>query len=95
MAIRVLVKRKFSEDKAEALRELTGKMRVLAMGQSGYVSGETLARIDWPGMSLVISKWKSRTAWENWYRTPERKNMQKRIDELLGEETEYEIYDYD
>jgi len=95
MAIRVLIKRKFSEDKAEALRELTGQMRVLAMDRSGYVSGETLKRIDRPGVSLVISKWKSQTAWENWYKSPERENMQQRIDALLGVETEYEIYDYD
>jgi heme oxygenase (mycobilin-producing) len=95
MAIRVLVKRSFSEDKAEALRELIGKMRVLAMDRSGYVAGETLKRIDRPGASLVISKWKSPKAWENWYKSPERENMQKRIDELLGVETVYEIYDYD
>jgi heme-degrading monooxygenase HmoA len=95
MAIRVLMKRKFSEDKADALRELTGKLRVLAMDQSGYVSGETLTRIDRPGVSLVISKWKSRQAWEHWFKTPQREKVQKEIDELLGVETEYEIYDYD
>ena len=95
MAIRVLVRRTFSEDKAEALQELTGKMRILAMDQSGYVSGETLKRIDRPGESLVISKWKTRKAWENWYRSAERSNMQKKFDELLGTKTVYEIYDYD
>jgi heme-degrading monooxygenase HmoA len=94
MAIRVLVKRSFTEDKAEALRDLIGKMRVLAMDQSGYVSGETLIRIDRPGMSMVISKWKSRKAWENWFKTSERQHMQQKIDELLGAQTEYEIYDY-
>jgi heme oxygenase (mycobilin-producing) len=95
MAIRVLVKRECSEDKVDALRELTDKMRVLAMGQSGYVSGETLKRIDRPGASLVISKWKSLAAWQNWFKTPERENMQKKIDDLLQVETQYEIYDYD
>jgi len=95
MAIRVLMKRNFSADKLEALRELTVKMRVLAMDQPGYVSGESLMRIDRPGVSLVISKWKSREAWENWLKTPERINVQQKIDELLGVKTEYEIYDYD
>ena len=70
-------------------------MRVLAMDQSGYVSGETPKRIDRAGESLVISKWKTREAWENWYKSPERGNMQKKFDELLGTKTEYEIYDYD
>jgi len=95
MAIRVLMKREFPEEKAEALRELIDKMRVLAMDESGYISGETLKRIDRPGASLVISKWKSLEAWENWFRTPQRENMQRKIDELLQVETQYEIYDYD
>jgi len=95
MAIRVLMKREFPEEKAEALRELIDKMRVLAMDESGYISGETLKRIDRPGASLVISKWKSLEAWENWFRTPQRETMQRKIDELLQVETQYEIYDYD
>lgn len=95
MAIRVLMKRPVSEDKAEAFRELTDRLRVLAMGQHGYVSGETLKRIDRPGTSLVISKWKSREAWEIWFKSAERARIQEQIDALLGEETAYEIYDYD
>ena len=95
MAIRVLMKRAVPEDKTEALRELTDRLRILAMDQAGYASGETLKRIDRPGTSLVISKWKSREAWDHWYRMPEREAVQKKIDELLGVETEYEIYDYD
>jgi heme-degrading monooxygenase HmoA len=95
MTIRVLMKRQVAEDKTEALRALTDRLRVLAMDQPGYVSGETLKRIDRPGVSLVISKWKSRQAWENWFKTPERAEVQQKIDALLGVETDYEIYDFD
>jgi heme-degrading monooxygenase HmoA len=95
MAIRVLMKRSVSEDHQEVLRKLTDRLRVLAMGQEGYVSGETLKRIDRPGVSLIISKWKSLAAWERWFGTPEREQLQRRIDELLGEKTVYEIYDFD
>jgi len=95
MAIRVLMKRQVSEDRTEALRTLTDRLRVLAMDQPGYVSGETLKRIDRPGVSLVISKWKSQQAWENWFNTPERAAVQQKIDDLLGVPTGYEIYDFD
>jgi len=95
MAIRVLMKRSVSEDHQEVLRKLTDRLRVLAMGQEGYVSGETLKRIDQPGVCLIISKWKSLAAWERWFRTPEREQLQRQIDELLGEKTVYEIYDFD
>jgi len=95
MTIRVLMKRQVSDDKVEALRELTDNLRVLAMDQPGYISGETLKRVDQPGVSLVISKWKSQKAWKSWFKMPERAGVQQKIDELLGVETEYEIYDYD
>lgn len=95
MAIRVLMKRPFSEGHHETLRNLTDRLRFLAMGQEGYVSGETLRRIDQPGVSLVVSKWKSLAAWERWFKMPEREEIQRQIDELIGAETEYEIYDFD
>lgn len=95
MTIRVLMKRQVSDDKVETLRELTDNLRVLAMDQPGYISGETLKRVDQPGVSLVISKWKSQKAWKSWFKMPERASVQQKIDELLGVETEYEIYDYD
>ena len=95
MAIRVLMKRPVSAVEKEDLRVLTDRLRVLAMGQEGYISGETLMRIDQPGVSLVISKWKSLAAWNRWFEMPERESVQRQIDELLGVETEYEIYDFD
>ena len=95
MAIRVLMKRKVPEDKVEQLKILLDKMRSLALDQPGYATGETLKRIDEPGESLVISKWKAISAWERWYRNPKREAVQKEIDALLGTPTVYEIYDYD
>lgn len=89
------MKRPVTAGEKEALRGLTDRLRVLAMGQEGYISGETLMRIDQPGVSLVISKWKSLAAWNRWFEMPERESVQRQIDELLGVETEYEIYDFD
>ena len=95
MAIRVLMRRPVSPGEKEALRVLTDRLRVLAMGQEGYISGETLIRIDRPSVSLVISKWKSLAAWERWFGMAERESVQRQIDELIGVATEYEIYDFD
>ena len=95
MAIRVLMKRRVPEDKVEELKKLLDKMRGLALDQTGYATGETLKRIDKPGESLVISKWKSMEAWQKWHDDPKRESVQKEIDDLLGTPTTYEIYDYD
>ena len=95
MAVRVFVKRQVSDDKIEALREFVEKLRNMAAGQTGYISGETMRRIDGPGAIMVISKWKTRQNWQRWFESEERTRIQRQIDELLGVPTTYEMYDFD
>jgi len=64
------------------------------MNQPGYISGETLKRIDNPGKYLVISTWNSVDNWRQWVINRQRVELQNQIDALLGEKTEYEIYEY-
>ncbi|MBW2318558.1 MAG: antibiotic biosynthesis monooxygenase, partial [Deltaproteobacteria bacterium] len=63
MAVKVLIKRSVPEDMAKDLLPLFTEMRVRATDQPGYISGETLRRLDKPGESLVISTWRSIEAW--------------------------------
>ena len=95
MAIRVFVKRRVSAENVEALRGFIDKLRSMSTGLPGYISGETLRRIDAPGEILVISKWKTQKEWRQWFESAGRSKVQKQIDELLGSETTYEIYDFD
>ena len=95
MAIRVFVKRAVSDDKVEVLRGHIDKLRNMSTGQPGYISGETMRRIDRPGEILVISKWKTHKDWQHWFESAERARVQQHIDELLGVPTTYEIYDFD
>jgi heme-degrading monooxygenase HmoA len=95
MAIRVFVKRAVTDDKVETLRGYIDKLRCMTTGQPGYVSGETLRRIDHTGEILVISKWKTQKDWQRWFESAERTKVQQHIDELLGVSTTYEIYDFD
>ena len=94
MAVKIIIKRKVIENKTEALLPLLKQLRNLAMGQEGYISGETLKRIDSPGENLVISTWQSIDAWRAWVLNPQRIEIQNKIDELLGEKTYYELYEY-
>ena len=93
--IKVHIKRKVPPEKIEALRAFINELRSLTMGQPGYIAGETLQRVDQPGESLVVSKWQSADYWQQWQQSKARSEIQDRIDELLGEETVYEIYEYD
>ncbi|MCP3950934.1 MAG: antibiotic biosynthesis monooxygenase, partial [Desulfobacterales bacterium] len=63
MAVKILIKRKVADKNNEALNTLLRQFRALAIEQSGYISGETLQRVDRPGECLVISTWKSENDW--------------------------------
>ena len=93
--IKVHIKRDVPQDKMEDLRDLINEMRGLTMGQPGYISGETLKRVDKPGESLVVSKWQSLDYWNLWLQSEQRAAIQDKIDRLLGQETQYEIYEFD
>jgi heme-degrading monooxygenase HmoA len=94
MAVKVLIKRKVTEDKAREMIPLFKQMRVQANNQPGYISGETMRSLDDPGEFLVISTWESSEDWKNWVNSADRKEVQEKIDELLGGKTEYEIFHY-
>lgn len=93
--IKILIKRKVAEDKKKDLKLLVNQLRAMTMGKPGYIAGETLNRLDKPGESLVVTKWQSVYYWNQWLQSKERSDIQKKIDQLLGEETRYEIYEYD
>lgn len=95
MAVRVFLKRRYPEDKHDELKKLIDQLRSASAGQPGYISGETLRRIDQPGECLVISKWKTLGDWQRWFEGPKRAEIQNQIDALLGSPTGYEIYDYE
>ena len=93
--IKVHIKRKVPPEKMEELRVLINQLRSMTTGQPGYFAGETLQRVDQPGESLVVSKWQSVDYWQQWWQSDARKKVQAQIDQLLDEETQYEIYEFD
>ena len=90
MPVSVLIRRTFSEtEKAAELAPLIVKLRSLAAIQPGYLTGRTFRCLDCAGEYLVISTWNTMEDWTRWLNSPERQELQNRIDELLGEKTEY------
>jgi len=94
MSVKVMIKRKVPDYKVKELMPLLMEMRNLAMKQPAYISGETLNRVDKAGEQLVISTWRTLEAWREWVLSKERRELQDKIDLLLGEVTEYEVYSY-
>jgi heme-degrading monooxygenase HmoA len=94
MAVKILIKRRVPLDKAREMITLFRQMRMLAMAQEGYISGETLRNLEKAEEFLVISTWQSSQDWKNWLASKDRKDIQAKIDKLLGGETAYEVYHY-
>ena len=94
MAVKILIKRKVSESITKDLMLLFARLRNLATTQPGYISGETLKRLDKTGEYLVISTWQSIDNWREYVVSRERNEIQSEIDARLSEHTTYEIYQY-
>jgi len=94
MAVKIIIRRKVGKDKEGRLLPLLVQLRALAAAQPGYISGETLRNVDRPDDYLVISTWQSVDFWKTWISTRQRQEIQKKIDDLLGVETQYDAYYY-
>jgi heme-degrading monooxygenase HmoA len=92
MAVKIFIKRVVMENKARDLLPFFQRLRNLAIRHPGYISGETLTRIDNPGQYLVIGTWQSLDNWREWVVSPERIEIKNEIDDMLDEESIYEIY---
>ena len=92
MSIKVILFRRVPAEKVHDLKPLLLEMRSLAMAQRGYISGETLMNEDDPEEYLVISSWTTKSRWNEWFENPQRAGLQKKIDELLGRKTMYQVY---
>jgi len=92
MSVKIIIKRNVTADNVLELTTLLKKLRSLTITQPGYISGETLKRIDKDDECLVISTWESVEDWNNWVKNEKRITVQTEIDRLLGQETEYAVY---
>jgi quinol monooxygenase YgiN len=94
MAVKVLISRKLKPGAlADALKVL-GELRVGAMGESGYITGETLRGHHDPQKLVVISTWESPQAWESWQMDPARQEAENRLKPFLAQPTQVEVFDF-
>jgi len=93
MSVKIFIKRNVPGDKIPELTVLLKRMRSVTLMQPGYISGQTLKRLDKADECMVISTWRSVEDWNDWVKNEKRSAIQAEIDTLLGIETDYEIYE--
>lgn len=94
MTICVMIRRTVVDKKIAAnLAPLIVTLRSRATIQPGYITDQTFSCLNCDGEYLVISTWSELEDWNKWMHSEERKSIQKQIDELTGEKTEYRYYE--
>ena len=92
--VKVLLERNIRGRHVKEIVRLMRTLRVMAMQQPGYISGETLHAVTDPNHYLVISSWESLEHWEAWLASPERQKLQAEIDGYLESPTQFRVFIY-
>ena len=83
MTLKVIIERAITPKNQVKLQALLKQLRILAVNQPVYETGETLYSVDNPGTHVMISSWHSLPEWQAWKNNPERKKISNEIDRLL------------
>ena len=92
MAIKVMLRRVPNPGKWRELNDILIELRRLAIGQPGYLSGETLLSATDQGTTLVISEWTTINGWQEFASLPRRMELLDQMRPLLREPTAMEIW---
>ena len=79
MAVKIFIKRRVTGKESIELSLLLQKLRGMTLNQPGYISGETLRRIDRNDEWMVISTWRSVEDWNKWVNNDRRRVVQAEI----------------
>ncbi len=92
MAVKVLMKRVPNTGAWKDMNEILRELRMLAMAQPGYISGETLLSATDQGTTMVISAWSSINHWRDYEDSQQRKALLDKLKPLLAESLITEIW---
>ena len=92
MLVKVIIKREVRKRKEKRFFSLLKNLRLNAMHQEGYISGETLICAENTNKVVVISKWESLEDWKKWKIDVKRVEIDSRLNELQDNPTIYEPY---
>ena len=81
--VKVVIERHCHRGKETELSDLLTRLRLRAMRQPGYHSGETLIGAYDPSLWLVISTWSDAEQWKTWQNSPQRQEVLNKIETLL------------
>lgn len=92
MSVTVIIKRVFRMDQTKKLKPLLKELRELSEKQPGYISRTTYSNVRDPGELIVLAKWETIDDWMNFMHQKEPKELQWKVDSIIGEKTIFDVY---
>lgn len=92
MAVKVIILRSVLSDQKDKIQPFLQQLHQKALQSGGYISGETLVNSENSADKLVISTWNTMADWERFVGRAECVSLHEQIDEILGVETVYQVY---
>ena len=92
MAVKVLMKRVPNPRVWRDMNDILRELRMLAMSQPGYISGETMLSATDQGKTMVISTWASVNHWKDYENSPQRKALLDELEPRLAEPATTEVW---
>ena len=90
--VRVLIERHCQPGKEAQLRSLLIELRMAALRQTGYISGETLREAENPSNFMVISTWITLDAWKAWQTARQRLSIEEMMEPLIIDERKVRVF---
>jgi heme-degrading monooxygenase HmoA len=92
MAVKVMMRRVPKRGAFQKANNYLRQLRILAMSQPGYISGETLLSASEQGTTLVISIWASLKHWKDYENSSKRRELLDQLEPLLEEPPNTEVW---
>ncbi len=92
MIIKIIIDRQFKKVPSADDIRIFNDLRIRAMGQNGYISGETLVDAEDNKKIVVLSVWSSVDDWETWRNSRERANLETRLTPHLEEPSKIRVF---
>ncbi len=92
MTVKVMLERDFKETPKTEDICIINELRIKAMAQEGYVSGETLINTEDNRKMVVLSVWASADEWKRWADSRERRELEAKLSPRLERLTRIKSY---
>jgi len=92
MTIKIIIERQFKDTPKAEIISILNDLRIRAMGQPGYISGETLVEVENNKNLVVLSNWTSIDDWQTWRDSAERSSLEAKLSPHLEGQAKVRVF---